>query len=51
MTEAERLAKLKEAAEILGEIPAGNLGTQEPEYRAYKIVSDEIERIEMTGSK
>lgn len=50
MTEIETkiLAGFKQAAEVLGEIPAkpDDLGTQEPAYRAYKIVSDEIERIE-----
>jgi hypothetical protein len=50
VSEAERLQRLKEIAKLLGGMPAGDLGTQEPEYRAYKIVSDEIERIEARGA-
>lgn len=46
MSDAARLDALKRAAEILGEIPSGVLGTQEPEYRAFKILTDEIERVE-----
>ena len=45
---ARDLQEMKRAAEILGELPPGTLGTQEPVYRAYKILSDEIERLEAT---
>ena len=44
------LSEMRRAAEILGELPHGALGTQEPVYRAYKILSDEIERIEAASA-
>lgn len=45
------LREMKRAAEILGELPPGALGTQEPVYRAYKILSDEIDRVETAEDK
>ncbi len=46
------LTAMKQAAAILGEVPspASGMGTQEPTYRAFKILSDEIERIEAAGA-
>ena len=45
----ERLESLKQAAEILGSMPSppDGLGTQEAEYQAFKILTDEIERLEL----
>lgn len=46
MTEKEQLRFLKIAADIVGAMPPGDLGTQEPAYEAYKILCDEVERLE-----
>lgn len=45
------LEELKRAAEILGNLPSPSQGdaTQQPAYRAYKILCDEIDRLESAG--
>jgi hypothetical protein len=43
---SERLDGLRRAAAILGAMPSSS--TQDTEYRAYKIIADEIERLDPT---
>ena len=41
---------MRAAAKILGDLPPGALGSQEPVYRAYQILAREIERIEQAAA-